>query len=131
LFFFKKNEKKHYELFLLHHAMSPYSELHINNLLYLLWHSKLRAKMYPISVFAMHCCWSVHFWQACTQQTEKNHSHTKSAVSRHVYVHVLLVQHLQRVYFQHSVWSKIFRCRDGRQIGQKYTDFCRAEEDNQ
>jgi len=25
-------------------------------------------------------------WQACTQQTDKSHSHTNSAVSRQVYV---------------------------------------------
>ena len=43
-------------------------------------------------------------WQACTPQTEKSHSHTNSAVSHQVYVHALLVQHLQSVFFQHMVW---------------------------
>jgi len=44
--------------------------------------------------------------QECARQTEKSHSHTNSAVSRHVYVHALLVQHLYRpsVFFQHMVW---------------------------
>jgi len=37
----KKNDS---ELFLFHHAISLFSELHNNNLLYLLWHSKLRIK---------------------------------------------------------------------------------------
>jgi len=50
-------------------------------------------EMYPIFVFGK-------AWQARAQQTEKNHSHTNSVVSRQVYVHALLVQHLQcRVYF--------------------------------
>ena len=45
-------------------------------------------------------------WQECSQQTEKSHSHTNSAVSRQVYVHALLVQHLYRpsALFQHAVW---------------------------
>jgi len=46
-------------------------------------------------------------WQAYAQQTEKNHSHTNSAVSRQVYVHALLVQHLlvqQSVFFQYVIW---------------------------
>jgi len=33
-------------------------------------------------------------WQACAQQAKKSHSHINSAVSRQVYVHALLVQHL-------------------------------------
>ena len=37
--FYKNNTKPHSELFLLNHATSPFSELHNNNLLYLLWHS--------------------------------------------------------------------------------------------
>jgi len=41
---FEKNTKTHSELFLLHHAISPFSELHNNNLHYLLWHSNLRVK---------------------------------------------------------------------------------------
>jgi len=43
-------------------------------------------------------------WQECAQQTEKIHSHTNSAVSRQVYVHALLVQHLCIVIFQYMVW---------------------------
>jgi len=43
-YFFKKTQKPHSELFLLHHAISPFSELRNNNLLYLLWHSNLRVK---------------------------------------------------------------------------------------
>jgi len=41
--FFKKTAKPHSELFLLHHAISLFSEIHNNNL-YLLWPSKLRIK---------------------------------------------------------------------------------------
>jgi len=45
-------------------------------------------EMYPIFVFAK-CCWLVHpksgkAWRACAQQTEENHSHMNSAVSRQV-----------------------------------------------
>ena len=43
-------------------------------------------------------------WQECAQQTEKSYSHTKPAVSRQVYVHALLVQHLYSVFFQYMVW---------------------------
>jgi len=43
-------------------------------------------------------------WQECAQQTEKSHSYTNSAVSRQVYVHALLVQHLYSVFFQYMVW---------------------------
>jgi len=54
-------------------------------------------EMYPIFVFAM-CCWSVHSkvlrLGKHAHSKQKKHSHTNSAVSRQVYVHVLLVQHL-------------------------------------
>jgi len=53
--------------------------------------------MYPMFVFAVLLVSSLlsgKAWQACTQQEEKNHSHTTSAVSRQVYVHALLVQNL-------------------------------------
>jgi len=43
-------------------------------------------------------------WQECAQQTEKSHYHTASAVSRQVYVHALLFQHLYSVFFQYMVW---------------------------
>jgi len=39
------------ELLLLHHAISPFSELHNNNLLHLLWHSKLSVKKCIPSLF--------------------------------------------------------------------------------
>jgi len=42
--FSKKTKKKHPEVFLFHHAISLFSELHNNNLLYLLWHLKLKVK---------------------------------------------------------------------------------------
>jgi len=94
----RKTEKKHSELLLFHHAISPFSELHNSNLLYLLWHSKLRVKKCTPSLFSRsvvgHFTPSSNAWQACTQQTEKNHSHTNSAVSCHIYLHALLVQHL-------------------------------------
>jgi len=46
-------------------------------------------EMYAIFVFAVllvNSLQSGKVWQACTQQTEKSHSHTNSAVSRQVYV---------------------------------------------
>jgi len=47
-------------------------------------------------------------WQACTQHIEKNRSHITSAVSRQVYVHALLVKHLECVFSTYdSVWSNI------------------------
>ena len=39
----RKTQKPHFQLFLLHHVISPFAELHDNNL-YLLLHTKLRVK---------------------------------------------------------------------------------------
>jgi len=39
-----------------------------------------------------------------TANREKPYSYTNSAVSRQVYVHALLVQHLYSVFFQYMVW---------------------------
>jgi len=98
ILFLRKTEKPHSELFLFHHAISPFSELHNNNLLYPLWHSKLRVKNVPHlcfhEVLLVSSLLSSKAWQACSQQTEKNHFHTNSAVSCQVYVHALLVQQL-------------------------------------
>jgi len=43
-------------------------------------------------------------WQACAQQREQSYSHRNSAISRQVYAHTLLVQHLYSVLFQHIGW---------------------------
>ena len=64
--------------------------------------------MHPIFVFAkvflVNSLQTGKAWQAHAQQTEKSHTYANSAVSRHVYVHALLVQHLYSVFFQHFVW---------------------------
>jgi len=80
----KKTEKPHSELFLFHHAITLFSELHNNSLLYLLWHSKLRVKKCTpflcrnvLLVISLLCGKA---WQACAQQTDKNHPRTNSAV---------------------------------------------------
>jgi len=49
----KKTQKYHSELFLLNHAISQFSELHNNNLLYLLCHSNLRVKKCTLSLFSL------------------------------------------------------------------------------
>ena len=90
LFFKKKTtQKPHSELFLLHHAISPFSKLHKNELLYLLWHSNMRVKNVPHlcfrKVLLVTSLQSGKAWQERAQQTEKSHSHTTSAVSRQVY----------------------------------------------
>jgi len=60
--------------------------------------------------------------QECAQQTEKSHSHTNSAVSREIYAHALLVQHLYSVFFQYTSWfgmvqhQKQLGRREGRKI---------------
>ena len=83
--FLRKTEKPHSELFLFHHAISLFSELHNNNLLYPLWHSKLRVKNVPHlcfhEVLLVSSLLNSKTWQACSQQTEKNHFDTNSAVS--------------------------------------------------
>jgi len=97
--FSKKTEKSHSELFLFHHAISLFSELHNNNFLYLLWHSKLKVKKRPPSLFLQSVVgqftskWCIKLGKHAHSK-QKNHSHTNSAASRHVYVHTLLVQHL-------------------------------------
>ena len=59
VFVLKKTQTPHYALFLLHHAISPFLELHNNNLLYQFWHLKLRVKNVPHFCFRK-CCWSIH-----------------------------------------------------------------------
>jgi len=63
--------------------------------------------MYPICVSAVllvNLLQSYKVWQECAQQTEKSYSHTKAAVSRQVYVHAPLVQHLYSAFFEYMVW---------------------------
>jgi len=84
LFFFsKKNSKTHSELFLLHHAISPFLELHNNNLLYLLWHSNLRVKNVP---------------HLCFRKVLLINAFTSSLCT------CLLVQELYSAFFQHVDW---------------------------
>jgi len=64
---------------------------------------KFEGKEYPAFVFAVLLV-NGKAWHERAQQTEKSHSHTNSAVSRQVYVHAQLVQHLSTVFFQHMVW---------------------------
>jgi len=74
-------------------------------------------------------------WQECAQQTEKSHSHTNFAVSRQVYVHVLLLQHLYSVILAiyGLAWSKIKKSFDAEKAEKliKMYQFYRAEEDSQ
>ena len=95
--------------------------------------------MYPIFVFAnvllVSSLLSGKAWQVCAQQTEKNHSHTNSAISRQVYVHALLVQHLYSVFFcQYMVWyvskSEKIQWRKQKNWLKYLYRLCRAEEDN-
>jgi len=98
--FFKKNTKtSHSDLFLLHRAISPFSELHAYNLLYQLWHSNLRVKKSTPSLFFQSVVgqFTPKWLGNHAHSKQKNHSHTNSAVSRQVYVHALLVQHLQYI----------------------------------
>jgi len=64
-FFLKKTDKKHSELFLLHCAISPFSELHNNDMLDLLWHSKVRVCFGKVLLVRSLLCGKA--WQACTQ----------------------------------------------------------------
>jgi len=68
--------------------------------LLLLWHSTFKVKKCSPSLFlqsvVVSSLQSGKDWQVCAQQREKSHTHTTSAVSRQVYVHALLVQHLQQ-----------------------------------
>ena len=64
-------------------------------------------------------------WQACTQRTEKSHSHTNSAVSRQVYA--LLGQHLYSEFFQlmvlYGATSETVRIQRRQKSWLKSTDF--------
>jgi len=67
-------------------------------------------------------------WQACAQQTEKNHSHTNSAVTRQIHVDALLVRHLYNsVFFQYMVWhgptSETVWMQRRQKNWSKYSDF--------
>jgi len=64
-FFLKKTDKKHSELFLLHCAISPFSELHNNDMLDLLWHSKVRVCFGKVLLVRSLLCGKA--WQTCTQ----------------------------------------------------------------
>jgi len=73
--FLEKTQKPYSELFLLHHAISPFSELDNNNLLYLLWHSNLRVRKCTPSLFSLsvvgHFTPSGKVCQTYPRQTEK------------------------------------------------------------
>jgi len=77
--FFKKTQKPHSDLSLLHHAISPFSELHNNNFLYQWWHSNLRVKKCTPSLVSLmllvNSLQSCNALQACAQETEKSHFH--------------------------------------------------------
>jgi len=129
--YLKNTEKPHSVLFTLHHAISPFSELHNNNLLYLLWNLNFRVKRCTPSLFSQSVVGKFTpngmAGQVCAQQTEKSHSHINSAVLRQVYPHALLVQHLQSLLFQHIIWygptSETACMQRWHKNWLKYTDF--------
>jgi len=108
----------------LHHAISPFSELHNNDLLYLLWHSNLRVKKCAPSLF--NSLQSDEAWQERPQQTETA-TPTQTAVSHQVYLHALLFQHLYSVFFQVMDWwgpaSETAWMQRSQTHWLKYTDF--------
>jgi len=129
--FLRKTEKPHSELFLLHHAKSPFSELHRNNLLYLLCHSKLRVKKCTPSLFSQSVVGqftlSGKAWQARTQQTEKTHSHTNTTVSCQVNLCAGPASSASiECFSQHMIWygpkSGKARMQSGQKNWLKYTD---------
>ena len=127
LFFFQRKQKKNilncfcsimqYHYFQNYLIITFYTYCGIQN-----WGKSKAPHLWFRKVLLVNSLRSVEAWQACAQQTEKKHSHTNSAVSRQVYVHALLVQHLQSVFF--NIWfgmfqnQKKFRCREGRKIGE-------------
>jgi len=64
-------------------------------------------EMYPIFVFAK-CLWSIRSkvvrLEKKAQSKERKATPTQTAVSRQVYVHALLVQHVYSAFFQHMVY---------------------------
>ena len=64
-------------------------------------------EMYPIFVFAK-CCWSIHSKLVRlgknAHSKQRKATRTQIAVSRQVYAHALLVQHLYSAFFQHLFW---------------------------
>jgi len=63
--------------------------------------------MYPIFAFSK-CCCSIHSkvvrFGKNAHSKQRKAAPTNSAVQRHVYVHVLLVQHLCSVISKYMVW---------------------------
>jgi len=100
-FFLEKNTS---ELFSLHHAISPFSELHKNNFLYLLWYSNPRVKKCIPSLFSQSVVGRfTPKWQ-CTRQTKPLPHKLCRLTSSLCGLHALLVQHLYSEFFQHMVW---------------------------
>jgi len=93
----------------------------------LIWGSRNVPNLWFCKVLLVNLLQSDKAGQECAQQTEKSYSHTKSAVSRQIYVHALLVQHLFSVFFQYIVWhgpTSETASMQRRQINWlKYTDF--------
>jgi len=95
--FFKKTQKPHSELFycvMQYHHLQNHEIINCYSYYGVLISVEWNA---PNFVFAK-WCWSVNSKVAKLSKNahskQKSHSHTNSAVSREVYVHALLVQHL-------------------------------------
>jgi len=110
---FKKNTKTHSVLFTLHHVISPFSELHNNNLLqaYLLWHSKVRVMkcthLYFRKVLLVSSLQSGKARQAYAQQREiATRTQTLQFHARFVHVTCYSSASLKDIFSTHHlVWS--------------------------
>jgi len=91
-------------------------------------------EMCPIFVFA-NCCWSIHSKVVRLGKNAHNKQRkatpTETAVSRQVYVHALIVQHLYSVFFQSMVWygpsSETAWTQRRQKNWSKYTDFTKLK----
>jgi len=129
--FLRKMEKTHSELFFSHHAISPFSELHLHDLLYLLWHLKLRVKNVPIffSQSVVDYC-SLHSGKRLGKHA---HSKQKNTLPHNLCsftssLYACPTSSASIVYF-FNIWfgtdqhQKKFRCREGRQSSQNIVFF--------
>jgi len=118
-------------VFFKHHAISLISELHSNNLLYLLWHSKVREKKCSPFLFSQSIVGQFTPSKVVRLAKHAHSKHRKATPTQpmqfhnQVYVHALVVQHLLNIFFQHMVWYSLTSETAWMKRRQK------AEEDNQ
>jgi len=136
---FKNTQKPHSVLLTLHHATSPFSELHNNNLLHLLWNLKLRVKRCTPSLFSQSVVgkFSPKWYGLTSMRTasrEKPLTHKLCSFTSSLCTCSARSASIERIFSAyHLVWSNIRNNMYAEMVQKliKIYRFNRAEEDNQ